>query len=136
MQHLEIEPTYRSPHVIFNPEEGLFKIEGNSILVNVEEFYNPLLEWMDEFVKQKSDGKIEIVFDIEHTNLASAKRLVFFLYRIKELVDKGVEVEVCWRYNSNDNDAFELGQDFAQVLELPINFLRYEKLKKREIWAH
>jgi len=135
MQQLEIEATYRSPHVVFNPEENKFSFEGNSILVNVDEFYTPLLGWMDKYVKKKSEGKVEIVFDIEHTNLASAKRLVFFLYRIKELQDKGVVVNVCWRYYSNDNDAYEMGQDFAQVLELPIEFIRYEKLNKREIWT-
>lgn len=135
MQQIEIEATYRSPHVIFNPEDNKFSFEGNSILVNVDEFYDPLLNWMDEYVKRKSKGEVEIVFDIEHTNLASTKRLVFFLYRLKELQDKGVAVKVYWRYYSNDSDAYEMGQDFAQMLELPIQFLRYEKLKKREIWS-
>jgi len=134
MQHIEIEATYRTPRVIFDPAESKCKIEGNSILVNVEDFYRPLLNWMDEFVKNPTKETVEVTFDIEHSNLASTKRFVFFLYRLRELQDKGIKVIVNWLYSNNDSDTLEMGEDFSQMLDIPFKFIGYEKLKKREMW--
>ncbi|MEQ8907629.1 MAG: DUF1987 domain-containing protein [Vicingaceae bacterium] len=133
MRHIEIEPTYKSPRVILNPSEGQFKIEGKSVLVNVEEFYRPLLNWMDEFLEKPTTSKVEFTFDVEYFNLASTKRFLFFLFKLKQLKEKGVEVIVNWHYLNQDQYGLETGKDFAQMLELPFEFLGYEKLHAKEM---
>ncbi len=133
MQHIEIEPTYKSPRVIFNPQKGSFLIQGKSILVNVEEFYRPLLNWMDDFVANPPIQTIEFTFDIEYFNLASSKRFLFFLMKVNEMKEQGVLVNVNWNYLSNDKYALEMGEDLSQMLSLPFKFSAYEKLKERQI---
>ncbi|MEX2380581.1 MAG: DUF1987 domain-containing protein [Vicingaceae bacterium] len=131
MQYIEIEPTYKSPQVIFDPSKGKFTIAGKSVLVNVEEFYGPLLSWMDEFLEQSELNEVEFTFDIEYYNLASTKRFVFFLYKLKEVQKKGGKLKVNWLYRNQDTDILEMGQDLSQMLELPFNFRGYEKLHKK-----
>jgi hypothetical protein len=127
IQQLEIEPTYRSPEVIFDPKQGDFKISGNSILVNVEEFYGPLFKWMDEFIENPTTNHVKFVFDIAYTNVASTKRFLLFLYKLKSLIDKGIQVEVDWLYAVEDQFVLEIGNDLSQMLNLPFNLVPYKK---------
>lgn len=131
MRHIEIEPTYKSPRVKFDPSIGKMSIEGKSILVNVEDFYRPLLDWMDDFLDNPTQDSIEFTFDIEYFNLASTKRFMFFLIKIKQLEEKGGKVKVNWTYSSNDKYVKEMGEDLSQLLRLPFNFIEYEKLKEK-----
>lgn len=132
MQYIEIEPTYKSPKVVFNPEDGIMEISGRSVLINVEEFYRPLLKWMDEFIEQHKSARIEFTFDLEYFNLSSSKRFLFFLYKLQEMNNNGGEVKVNWHYPNNDLDILETGQDFSTMVRIPFNFIGYEKLKARQ----
>ncbi len=133
MQQIEIEATYKSPRVLFNPEDGKFKIEGKSILVNVEEFYQPLLDWMDHYIENPTTEEVEFTFDVEYYNIASTKRFLFFLFKLKELRSKGVNVKVNWLYVDQDSYVLETGQDLSQMLDIPFNFVGYKKLHKKNI---
>lgn len=133
MQNIEIEPTYKSPRVVFDPEHGKFKIEGKSILVNVEEFYQPLLDWMDNFIENPTTEEVEFTFDVEYYNLASTKRFLFFLFKLKELKNKDVNIKVNWLYVDQDKYVKETGEDLSQMLGIPFNFVGYKKLHKRNI---
>lgn len=132
IQHIEIEPTYKTPKVVFDPKNGDLIIQGKSILVNVEEFYNPLLNWMTEFIDNPTSERVKFVFDIEYTNVASTKRFLFFLFKLKELKEKGVQVEVDWQYVETDKSILEVGKDLSQMLDLPFNFIGYKKLHRKE----
>ena len=133
MQQIKIEATYKSPRVLFNPEDGKFKIEGKSILVNVEEFYQPLLDWMDHYIENPTSEEVEFTFDVEYYNIASTKRFLFFLFKLKELKSKGVNIKVNWLYVDQDNYVLETGQDLSQMLDIPFNFVGYKKLHKKNI---
>tara|TARA_B100000965_G_scaffold405314_1_gene438899 strand:+ start:771 stop:1181 length:411 start_codon:yes stop_codon:yes gene_type:complete len=132
MQHIEIEPTYKSPKVVFNPSDGNFTIEGKSILVNVDEFYAPLLNWMDEFVNQPTTKQVNFTFDVEYFNIASTKRFLFFLFKLLQLKEKGIQINIVWRYVNDDQYGLETGKDFEQMTKLPFEFLGYEKLHSKE----
>ena len=67
------------------------------------------------------------VFDIEYVNVASTKRFLFFLYKLKELTEKGIDVEIEWHYHTTDDYMLEVGEDLAQMLQIPITFKAYEK---------
>ena len=132
IQHIEIEPTYKTPRIVFNPENGDLSIQGKSILVNVEEFYSPLLNWMSEFIQNPTSEKVKFVFDIEYTNVASTKRFLFFLFKLKELKEKGIEIEVEWQYIETDKYVLEVGKDLSQMLGLSFKFVGYKKLHQKE----
>lgn len=123
IQHLEIEATYKSPRVNFDPLSGVFKIQGNSILVNVEHFYEPLSSWIDEFIENPTSERLKFVFDIEYANMASTKQFLRFLSKLKKLVAKNIEIEIDWNYMEHDKYVHEVGRDISQMLDLPFNFI-------------
>jgi hypothetical protein len=133
MQHIEIEATYKSPRIVFNPKEGDFKIEGKSVLINVEEFYRPLLNWMDDFLENTTTNSVTFTFDVEYFNLASTKRFLFFLFKLQQLKEKGIDVNVKWYYLNSDVFGLETGKDFEQMLQLPFEFIGYEKLHSKSV---
>lgn len=131
MQYIEIEPTYKSPHVVFNPENGQLSISGKSILINVEEFYRPLLNWMDTFVENPTCDNVHFIFDVEYFNLASTKRFLFLLIKLQSLVKKGIELKVTWAHVSNDKYVLEMGEDLSQLLQHPFEFKAYDKVETK-----
>lgn len=133
MQNIEIEPTYKSPRVVFDPQHGKFRIEGKSILVNVDEFYQPLLDWMDGYIENPPTNEVEFTFDVEYYNLASTKRFLFFLFKLNDLKKRNINVQVNWLYVDQDKYVRETGEDLAQMLDIPFNFIGYKKLHKRNI---
>ena len=52
MKELIITKTTNTPGIAFNPETGVMKIEGRSIPENPGDFFDPLIEWLEEYFQQ------------------------------------------------------------------------------------
>ena len=44
------------------------------------------------------------------------------LYKLNEIADKGLDVQVEWEYKSDDEDMYEVGQDYAYMVKVPFKF--------------
>ena len=51
MENINIEPTKKSLEVECTP--GYFKLSGNSILSDPRKFFKPIVEWVEEYIKEK-----------------------------------------------------------------------------------
>jgi len=131
MQYIEIEPTYKSPRVILDPEKAAVQISGRSILAEVDEFYKQLLDWIDNFLSNSLPRKVTFEFDLEYFNVTSFKRILFIFYRFMENEQFKKLVEVKWFYQTSDADMLEMGQDFSMMINMPIELIGYEKLKQQ-----
>ncbi|MFT7611451.1 MAG: hypothetical protein ACI9J3_000396 [Parvicellaceae bacterium] len=126
MEHLYIQNTALTPEINFSPEDGLFSIRGKSIPDDAEEFYQPVLEWMEDYSKG-SFANIHLTIELEFFNISSSKRILFLMYKLNELVDKGTNVKITWSYKENDDDMFEVGQDYAFMVNIPFEFNTFTK---------
>lgn len=126
MEILYREPTNVTPLISFNPKNGEFVIEGRSIPENAEMFYSSILGWLD-CVCEEPPVKIVLNVKLEFLNIASSKRLLFILYKMIEVQEKGCRVMVRWCYDERDLDMLEVGEDYAtMVSEIPFEFLAYD----------
>lgn len=132
MQYLEIKPTYKTPKVILDPQKAEVQISGRSILAEVDDFYQQLLDWIDNFLAKSAPRRVTFQFDLEYFNVTSFKRILFIFYRFMENEQFKKLVEVKWFYQASDADMLEMGQDFSMMLNLPIEFIGYEKMKQQE----
>ncbi|MDA9564135.1 DUF1987 domain-containing protein [Flavobacteriales bacterium] len=108
------------PTVIMDPDNGVFQISGRSVMDDAELFYRELLEWFNEFAESPTD--VDFTFDMECFNIASSKRLLFLLYKLEEMHKKGnITVTVTWCYSNDEDDMYEVGQDFAVMVKIPFN---------------
>ena len=121
MHRLYIQGTENTPEVNFSPESGIFNIVGKSIPEDADAFYKPILEWFDEFAKLKV-GAIHMRIELEFFNISSSKRILFLMYKLNDLVERGENVKVTWVYKESDDDMFEVGQDYSFMVSIPFEF--------------
>lgn len=121
MENLFIKSTALTPEVDFDFSAGDFFIKGKSIPEDAEEFYGPVLRWMEHFVEQPT-ANVHLTIELEFFNISSSKRILFLMYKLNELVSKGTNVKVSWNYKEDDDDMFEVGQDYAFMVNIPFEF--------------
>ncbi len=123
MKALTIDATDRTPFVNFDPDNNRFEISGKSIPKDAESFYEPVLEWLDEYTNHPNTNT-EFVFNLEFFNIASSKRILFILYKLNEMVESQYTVNVKWCFSANDDDMYEVGQDYAFMVKVPFEFVK------------
>lgn len=117
MENFYLEETSKTPKLSFDQKTGKFLMSGRSIPENSIEFYRPLFEWLDDYVKNPSD---KTVFDIklEYFNTSSSKCLVEIFRRLERINNNSVVIN--WFYEEDDEDMQESGEDFREIIDIPI----------------
>ena len=123
MENLSISSTKTIPQVDFNGETGEMIISGRSLPEQAHELFKPMLEWIDLYSNTpKSVTKLSI--SLEYINSSSNKYLLLILKSLEELAQKGSQVEVIWYYEENDEDTKEAGEEYLELLKIPMNIVQ------------
>lgn len=107
------------PDIVLDMENGIFEIKGISLPENGKEFYQPVVDFFDEY-SLKPNSVTHFVFNLCYFNISSSKMFLFILYKLKEIYDSGNTVLVTWCYD--DDDIFEAGKDFQHMVAIPFQF--------------
>lgn len=129
MESLYIESTTTTPRIDFNIENGVLMLEGKAIDNDAESFFKPVLSWLSEYVT-KPHLKTQVIIKLDYFNISSSKRILFMFYKLNELHDKGYDVSVKWHYQEDEDDMFEVGQDFAFMVKIPFEFCEFSMFEK------
>ncbi len=124
MNCLHILGTENTPEVHLSKETGTFSVSGRSVPENGDEFFAPIMEWMDEYAKAPNNIT-HFNFHMEYMNLSSSKMLLFILYKLKEIKDENKDVLVNWIHESEDSDMIEVGEDYEFMVDIPFKFSVY-----------
>ena len=124
MEALSIEGTAKTPSVKFNGQEGVLEIKGRSIPENSIEFYKPLVEWLEEYSGSPLD-LTQVNVQLEYFNTSSSKYLLEIFRRFEDLFKSGKKVSVQWYYELEDEDMQESGDDFRDILKIPVELIVY-----------
>ncbi|HQQ95366.1 MAG TPA: DUF1987 domain-containing protein [Bacteroidia bacterium] len=120
MNNLRIPASQESPSISFTAD-GIFRIEGISLVPNVHSFYKPVFEWLDEFEKNLPP-KIRIELEFEYLNTASIHTVVTILKRLVAYTKQNVDLKIVWCYTADDDDLLENGQNFQNYVNHPFEF--------------
>jgi hypothetical protein len=127
MEEIFVVATDKTPGVIFR-KNGELEITGKSIPENAEDFFDPALKWLEAYVESPAE-KTRLSINLEYFNISSSKRILFILYKLNELMAKNADVKINWLYDDNDEDMFEVGQDYAFMVKIPFEFIEIERVK-------
>ena len=116
------EATDVSPEIILDIEHNIFSIKGKSVVTEVDHFYQPIIDWLEN-IPVTIPSEMNFVFDLEYFNVFSSKRILFLLYKLKDIKDKGANIKVMWYFSVEDDDMKEVGEDFACMVNLPFEFV-------------
>lgn len=119
MHSLYLNKTTRTPQIILDPSKEVFEIQGRSIPENSVDFYRPVMQWLEEY-RRNPNEKTRLVVRLEYFNTSSSKCLVDLLRKLEKIHLDGKQVELEWYYEEQDEDMKESGEDFKEILKIPI----------------
>lgn len=121
MKNIILDKTEYTPSVIFDKNIGVFEISGKSLPEDSFGFYEPLVDWLNEYLMHPNQ-KTVFKFDLVYFNTASAKMFFEMLNAFDRSFLKGNDIEIVWCFNEEDEYIFEAGEDFADLLKVPFRF--------------
>ena len=129
MNKLSVNETTATPKVVFDYENHIIQISGESRPENVLKFYMPLLLWIDDYEKYlkelKENSTIAVVFHFDYINSSSSlclKQILEKLQHIKEVINN-IEIMVSWVTEKGDENMLEAGKELEKMVpKLQFNF--------------
>ena len=123
MDNISIEPTKKSLEVECSP--GYFKLSGNSILSDPRKFFQPIVEWVDDYIKNPMD-KTTVDLKLEYVDTASVQSVFDIMRLFKPVQDREKEVTVNFYFEFDDPELLELGEIMEGRLGIKFNFIEYQ----------
>jgi len=124
MEALDIRATNDTPKVLLDPENDIFEISGRSLPEDVVSFYQPVIDWLEEY-KDEARDHTEFVFKYIYFNTATSKLIQDILFKLEEIKLLGKEVQVMWFYEQDDEDMLDLGEEFSENVDIPFEIISY-----------
>ena len=125
MEVIKIAGTDDTPSVILDVENDIFEISGRSLPEDVTAFYEPILEWLDEYAEKGPNKKTVFNFKLVYFNTASSKLILDILLKLEEMYEDGKDVVIRWHYPEDDEDMEEAGEEYADIVEVPFEQVSY-----------
>lgn len=125
MENLTIGKTALTPQVHFQTN-GILLIKGISTPENVQTFFQPVFDWLLAFKETKPE-KVNFILEIDYLNSTSSKVVVELLFILNSIKKNGSDVEIVWRYEEEDEDMLELGQDLQLGSKSDMLFVAIKK---------
>jgi len=124
METIKIQGTEDTPKIILDAENDILEISGRSLPEDVSSFYEPVLNWLNEYAENPKKKTI-FNFKLTYFNTASSKLLLDILMKLEEMHEKGIEVLIRWHYPEDDEDMAEAGEEYADIVDVPFEQISY-----------
>jgi len=120
MEIINLEGTEDTPKIILDKSNKIFEISGRSLPEDSSEFYQPILDWLEEYAK---DPLPETTFDfkLEYFNTASSKLILDVLTALEDIEN----VRVVWYFYEDDEDMEEAGEEFSELVDVDFELKSY-----------
>ena len=125
MKNLRLEASQNTPYVEVDPEEGVVVIKGNSYPENAIEFYRPILDMVEEIYLSSSEP-ITVNLEFSYFNTLSSKCFIDFFRMLKRSENSSRKAIINWSYEKNGDEMREIGEDYADLLDMQFNFCGIE----------
>lgn len=117
-----IKPTSNSPFIEFDPEIGSLTIVGQSHPEDPQEFYQDLVDILEEYCKNPKQ-QTKVIVDLEYMNTGTSRVIYNVFRKLETIVNDKREVEVHWRYEDDDEDMQDAGQIFSELTKLKFKLI-------------
>lgn len=113
------ESTKITPEVILDQQNQRFSIKGRSFPENTLEFYQPILQWIQQYVENPNENTV-FEFDMEYFNSSSARIVYKILLMLEKIQDKNKKVVCRWHINKTDYIGKERIEEMRKMFLIPI----------------
>ena len=120
MEILNLEGTEDTPKILLDKNNGIFEISGRSLPEDSAEFYQPIIQWIDDY-SANPNSSTDFVFKLEYFNTASSKLILDVLSKLEEIPG----IKVSWYFHEDDEDMEEAGEEFSELVDIEFEFKTY-----------
>jgi hypothetical protein len=131
MEAFYVEESAETPGIILDPKNNKFKIWGRSFPEDAKVFYDPVLNWFEEYVENPNDETI-LQFNFDYYNSASSTRILNILNILEKINSPGKSVKVEWNYLEIDDDTLEAGKELEEMVDIDFSFIPYQDSEEEE----
>ncbi len=124
MEAIKLQGTDDTPSVILDKAKGIFEFSGRSLPEDVNAFYEPILEWLSSYA-EAPNSETSVTFKLVYFNTASSKLILDILLKFEEIGEAGSNVQINWYYPEDDEDMEEAGDEYSDIVEIPIKKIPY-----------
>jgi hypothetical protein len=110
------------PGITLDLDNKRFEVYGKSCPENVVEFYQPVLDWLDDY-KDNALDHTTFEFRLQYYNTASSKVLFIIMQKLEALVEAGKEVKIKWYYPEDDEALEEAGEEYDDLIDVPFELI-------------
>ncbi|MBI4647938.1 MAG: DUF1987 domain-containing protein [Bacteroidia bacterium] len=125
MKIVKIPETDDTPGVMLDKDKDILFITGRSLPEDVNAFFSPILEWLDEYSKEPLE-KTNFDFKFFYFNTASSKAILDILLKLENMYQNGYDIMVRWHYPDDDEDMKEAGEEYADIVDIPFQHISYK----------
>lgn len=118
------DATRTTPGIDVNLEAGSVQLYGRSSPENSTQFYSHLLDALRE--ENVTTPKLDVEIKLEYFNTSSSKCLFDIFRQLKKIQNTGKEINIQWYYEPDDEDMFEAGEDYSELIDMEFNFVEEE----------
>lgn len=124
MKAIKYTETEDTPEVTLDRARNRFEFYGKSLPEDAESFYQPILHWFDEYIKEPNKDTT-ILFKMDYFNTISSKMILKILHKLEAIHKKRKNILVHWYYHEMDEDMMDAGQAFSEMVNVPFKLSSY-----------
>ncbi|MDR1154938.1 MAG: DUF1987 domain-containing protein [Bacteroidales bacterium] len=124
MDPIIISATEDTPGIKLDATNNIFEISGRSLPEDVVKFYRPILDWLDTYAQSPNEHTV-FDFKLSYFNTASSKIILDILMKLEGIHNDGRKLTIKWHYPSDDEDMMEAGEEYADIVDVPIELVEY-----------
>jgi len=113
MTDYTIVATQSTPYIAAVREAGTVEMRGDSYPENTFEFFTPLVEWINAYLKE-SEAPLRFNLHLLYLNTSSVKAMMDIFDLLEEVHGKGREVSVYWYYDTENARIADLAEEFKE----------------------
>lgn len=119
MDPLIIEAAAETPSINFNGQSGIFNFSGKSYPENVNDFYKPILDYIELYKATPKENTI-VEFNWLYYNTATSKMIIKILVLFKSI---NTNLSFKWLCKSDNELMIEKGEEIKEVLEINLDIV-------------
>ncbi|PLX21859.1 MAG: nuclear pore complex subunit [Salinivirgaceae bacterium] len=108
--------------ITLDKSDATFEIAGASFPEDARDFYEPVLDWIDEYSNDPLD-ELCLCFKLTYYNTSSSKIIHSIFEKFETIYDKGSKLKIKWYYEEDDEDMYEAGLGYKDRIEIPFELI-------------
>jgi hypothetical protein len=128
---LNVPKTEKTPEIILDDGQQVLQIKGNCLPENIRNLSEMVTEKLEKYLSARSQNEPEeagskpfrVFFKLGYFNTAAAKFIADILLVVKTDTQRGGQNRIYWHYHEDDRDMLEAGEDMANMVEVPMQYV-------------